>query len=59
MEYNIWDDWAQWLRLVLSNGDNRVGVSHTLNRSSFQNFVFFRTIDCGQRLKKPVFPNGC
>jgi hypothetical protein len=49
------------LRLALSNGPNRVGVSppslEDRNRSSFRNVVFFRIPDDGQSPKPPVIPS--
>jgi hypothetical protein len=47
------------LRLALSKGPNRVGVSHPEdgNSSSFRNIVFIRIPDDGQIPEAPVIPN--
>jgi hypothetical protein len=54
---------GQWLRLALSKGANRVGVSlpspEDGNRSSFRNVVFPSIYNSGRRTKSrnPVNPN--
>jgi hypothetical protein len=48
-DYGTYVYWTQWLRLALTKGRNRIGVSLPLpedgNRSSFRNVVFYSYLE--------------
>lgn len=53
---------SSWLKLLLSNGPNRVGAlfftPDVENKSSFRNVVFFRTPDDGRNPETSVIQNA-